>query len=415
MSDHPLRTSLCMILSVILFAACTQVQPPVNSVMSTPVDALPVSVFAQDTVSQAPTPLPQSIIDEADADYLVLSNVYERITPSVVNIEADIDGQTDLFSDVSRGSGFVYDMSGHIITNAHVVKDALSIRVTFNDGYVTQAEIAGIDTYSDLAVIKVDVGLDRLLPLSLTNSDSVRVGQRAIAIGNPFGLNSSMSVGIISGLGRTLRSAALIDSSALPGFQNPSIIQMDTPINPGNSGGPLLNSNGEVVGVTTAIRTESGVFQGVGFAVPANTVGRVVPELIENGSVNYAWMGISVAPEDNGFSVAGLSEALDLPVDSGVLIRGITVGSPADKAGLKGGSDILEVRGQPVCQGGDIIVAINDNYINNMDELVAYLVVNTSPGDTVSLLIVRDRETFELPMTLESRPSENAALRDCEG
>lgn len=401
---------LCLLMAIL--AACGTTTPPASAVISTPVEALPVSI-ANDTSPTVPTPLPADMIAEADADYLLLSNVYERTIPGVVNIEAAPDSSSS--GDTSRGSGFVFDTQGHIITSAHVVKDAREIRVTFNSGYVASARLIGIDTYSDLGVVKVDVSMDKLHPLSRGNSDDVRVGQRAIAIGNPFGLSSSMSVGIVSGLGRTLRSAALIDAAALPGFQNPSIIQTDTPINPGNSGGPLLNSQGEVIGVNTAIRTESGVFQGVGFAVPARTVERVVPEIIASGSVNYAWMGISVAPEDNGFGVAGLAEALKLPVDQGVLVRGVTVGSPADKSGLKGGTQVIDVRGQPVCTGGDIIVAINTQYVRNMDELVSYLVMHSAPGDTVILRVVRDRQTFDVPMTLEARPKENGTGRDCAG
>jgi S1-C subfamily serine protease len=224
-----------------------------------------------------------------------------------------------------------------------------------------------------------------------------------------------MSAGIVSGIGRTLRSAELIDAEAPIGFQNPAIIQTDTPINPGNSGGPLLNSHGEVIGVTTAIRTESGVFQGVGFAVPANTVRRVIPEIIQTGQVNYAWLGISVNPEDNGYSIAGLAEALNLPVDSGVLVRGVTLGSPADRAALRGGSEVIEVRGQPVCIGGDIIVAINGIYVDNMDDLITYLLANTRPDDRIRLLVIRDRQTFEIGLTLQARPSREAQVRDCAG
>lgn len=224
-----------------------------------------------------------------------------------------------------------------------------------------------------------------------------------------------MTVGIVSGIGRTLRSAELIDSNAPIGFQNPSIIQTDAPINPGNSGGPLLNSQGQVMGVNTAIRTQSGVFQGVGFAVPANTVHRVVPELIARGFVEYAWIGISVHPEDNGFAVAGLAEPLKLPVNQGVLIRGITQGGPADEAGLRGGTSTQIVRGQSVCVGGDIIVAINDTYVANMDELVTYLNVYTKPNEQVRLLVIRDRESFELSLRLRARPEKDGTVRDCAG
>lgn len=410
------RGSLPPVLIICLMfvlGACSAEPVPINAALSTPVDALPVRVGAVDSVDFMPTVVPQAVIDAADAEYLLLANIYDRTIPSVVNIEAEIKGTTS--NDTSRGSGFVFDMQGHIITSAHVIKDARDIRVTFDDGYVAAGQFVGVDTYSDLGVVKVAVELQRLQPLRLGDSDGVRVGQRAIAIGNPFGLSGSMSVGIVSGLGRTLRSAALIDATALPGFQNPSIIQTDTPINPGNSGGPLLNSQGDVIGVSTAIRTESGVFQGVGFAVPANTVKRVVPELIAKGRVDYAWLGISVTPEDNGFGVAGLAESLKLPVSAGVLVRGVTVNSPADKAGLRGGKNILEIRGQPVCVGGDIIVAVNGEYVRSMDELVAYLVMNTQPGDTIVLRIVRDRQTFEVPLLLESRPASEGTTRDCAG
>lgn len=408
--------SLMGVVMLISIVACSPVSPtPTNGSISTPVTDLPVSVDNAPVTRPLPTPISAEIIDMADADYLLLSNVYDRTTPSVVNIEADIVQEGRIFTDSSRGSGWVYDMNGHIVTNAHVIRGARSVRVTFNNGYVTDGEVVGVDSYSDLGVVRVDVGFDRLRPLALVNSDSVRVGQRAIAIGNPFGLNSSMTVGIISGLGRTLRSAELIDAEAIPGFQNPAIIQTDTPINPGNSGGPLLNSQGEVVGVTTAIRTDSGVFQGVGFAVPANTVARVVPELIEKGRVDYAWMGISVAPEDSGFGVAALAEPLNLAVESGVLIRGVTIGSPADVAGLRGGTVIQNVRNVPICVGGDIIVAIDGQYVRNMDELVAYLVTRTAPNDTVTLRVVRDRDTFEVPMTLRMRPDTDMRVRDCEG
>ncbi len=415
MCNRACSVVLGLVLSL-LFAACQPQTPPPQAIVSTPVNDLPISVSGQVRADEQATVLPQGVIDAADAEYLLMSSIYDRTTPAVVNIEVQLTGSASVFDDVSRGSGFVYDMQGHIITNAHVIKDAVQILVTFNDGFVAEADLVGMDSYSDLGVIRVDVPLDRLSPLALADSDTVRVGQRAIAIGNPFGLSSSMSQGIVSGLGRTLRSAELIDMEAAPGFQNPAIIQTDTPINPGNSGGPLLNSQGEVIGVTTAIRTESGVFEGVGFAVPANTVRRVVPELVDKGAVDYAWMGISVMPEENGFGVAGLSDVLELPVTSGVLIRGVTVDSPADQAGLLGGREIISVRGQPVCVGGDIIVAVNDEYVANMDELVAYLVMNVAPEDTVNLLVVRGRDTFELPMTLQSRPTDGSGLvRDCEG
>jgi S1-C subfamily serine protease len=369
---------------------------------------LPISNQTVRQDDALPTPVSDALIAEADAEYLLLTNIYERVTPSIVNIEVvvNVAGQRG-FVDVGRGSGFIYDRNGHIITNAHVVNNADEIRVTFNDGYVTEAELVGQDVFSDLAVIKVETSSDRLLPLSLADSDNVRVGERAIAIGNPFGLSSSMTVGIVSGLGRQLASAELIDSTAIPGFQNPSIIQVDTDVNPGNSGGPLLNSHGDVIGVNTAIRTDSGIFEGVAFAVPANTVNRVIPELIADGRVDYSWLGITTVSADDGLGVAALAEPLELPVTAGVLVTGVSGNSPAQKAGLQGGTRVRTIRDRDICVGGDIIIAIDDQFVDNMDELVAYLVINTHPGDTVNLLIVRADETFEVPLTLESRPTSN--------
>lgn len=413
-----IRRALWPVVLLLFLVACDSAGPRIDlgSSRSTPISDLPI----RSTIVEAaiPTSVPASIIAEADAEFLLLSNIYERTVPSVVNIEADTptgNGATASLA-LSRGSGFFVDTQGHIVTNAHVIRGALDIRVTFEDGYVAEARTVGSDLYSDLAVLKVHVDAERSRPLPIIeNSDTVRVGQRAISIGNPFGLNSSMSVGIISGVGRTLRSAELIDTNAPVGFQNPSIIQTDTPINPGNSGGPLLDSTGQVVGVTTAIRTESGVFQGVGFAVPANTVRRVVPELIQKGRVDYSWIGITVTAEENGYGVAGLAEPLALPVRSGVLLRGVAENSPADEAGLRGGSSVRQIRGQPVCVGGDIIVALNGYYVANMDELLTYLVTDTRPGDTIQVRIVRGLETFDVPMTLRTRPAREGVLRDCAG
>ncbi|MCB9454193.1 MAG: trypsin-like peptidase domain-containing protein [Anaerolineaceae bacterium] len=402
-----MKTTLYAILLVVmvsLLAACQGATIPPAAVASTPVADLANAAYQ----GQIPTPVSADIIKEADAEYLLLENLYERLAPSVVNIEVTVETpHPDIVEfGISRASGWVLDTEGHIVTNAHVVEGAQDITVTFNDGYVATAELIGSDVFSDLAVVKVSVNPERLHPMVIGEAGNVRVGERAIAIGNPFGLASSMTVGIVSGLGRQLPSAELISNDITPGFQNPSIIQVDTDINPGNSGGPLLNSQGEVIGVNTAIRTESGVFEGVGFAVPAATVRRVVPELIEKGQIVYAWLGITVLPVDEGYGVAALAEPLGLPVDAGVLINNVSLESPASKGGLHGGDHIEAVRGRTICAGGDIIVAINGQFIANMDELVSYLVINTAPGDVVTLLIVRGKDTFEVPITLESRPED---------
>lgn len=367
----------------------------------------PAQTARTSAAAMTPTALSDALVAAADAEYLLLTNIYERASPSVVNIEASINGET------RRGSGFVFDRQGHIITNAHLVKDADAIVVTLRNTYVLNAELIGLDSFSDLALLKVSTAAERLSPLRIGESAPVKVGQRAISIGNPFGLKTSMTTGIVSGLGRTLPSAELIDAGVVSGFGNPSIIQIDAAIHPGNSGGPLLDSSGLVIGITTAMQSDSGRFQGIGFAVPADTMRRVIPDLIAEGRVEYAWMGVSVMPEDGGFGVAGLSEALDLPVERGVLLRGVTEGSPAHVAGLLGGDSPVYVRGELVCAGGDLIVAIDGFYFENLDGLITYLVQNTRPGDEVDLLAIRDRQPLDIRLRLQGRPARERPVIDC--
>lgn len=404
----PLHLILLMwCISPFMLIAC---QPDTTPTAPNISNSTPISNLGISSTNAVPTALPDALIQEADAEYLLLTNLYERTVPSVVNIEA-VNVQVG-FTDTGRGSGFIYDRNGHIVTNAHVVNNANVIYITFNDGFVTTAELVAQDNYSDLAVLKVDTSIDRLLPLELADSDLVKVGQRAVAIGNPWGLQGSMTAGIVSAIGRQLDSAELIDASSLPGFQNPRIIQIDATLSPGNSGGPLLNSEGKVIGVNTAIRTTSGNFEGVGFSVPSNTLRRVIPELINQGQVDYSWLGINTIASD--FGVAAFAEALNLPVQAGVLVTGVTPNSPADKAGLQGGTQIETVRDIPICAGGDIIVAINGQFIHNMDELVNYLVIQTQPNDTIELMVVRGEQTLNISVTLEARPSEGQLVRECE-
>lgn len=356
-----------------------------------------------------PTPLPPQIISQADALQQVFVNLYQRVDPSVVNIETITRSASNDFD--SSGSGFVYNQDGYIITNAHVVRDAREIIVTFRDGHTLNAELIGSDGYSDLAVIKVETDKARLVPVTLGDSSTVKVGQTVIAIGNPFGLISSMTTGIVSATGRTLSSARMMNPRTLTPFQNPAIIQVDAQINPGNSGGPLLNLNGEVIGVNTAIRSETGTFQGIGFSVPVNTVKRIIPQLIQNGRAEYTWLGIeSIGAAVSGvgagnLTVAGLYERLNLPVDYGVMIGRVVAGSPADAAGLRGGNRTETVRGQIIQVGGDIIVAINDTPVRDFDALIGYLVTNTSPGDKVLLTVYRGRNVIKVEVTLEARPN----------
>ena len=400
---------------IILFGLSAQMLIACNftDLQSNPADDSAIDLDAAPASERAPTALPDEIVSAADAEYRLLSNIYERASPSVVNIEAVLLADDGSASDTRRGSGFVYDQQGHIITNAHLVNAVDAITVTLQSAQVYPAQVLALDSFSDLAVLKTSIKSERLAPLRIGESSRVKVGQRGIVIGNPFGLSSSMTTGVISGLGRTLPSVELSDGGVAPGFDNPSIIQIDAIINPGNSGGPLLDSQGLVIGITTAIRSDNGLFQGIGFAVPADTMRRVIPDLIKHGRVDYSWMGISVMREDGGYSVAGLSEALDLPVERGVLLRGVSEGSPAYRAGLRGGDTIIDLRGEEVCAGGDLIVAINGYHLQNLDDLVTYLVQQTRPGDEVELLVIRDRLTQEIPVTLASRALESGRTLDC--
>ena len=303
-----------------------------------------------------------------------------------------------------QGSGFVYDTEGHIITNNHVVANAIRVTVVFSDDTEAEAEVIGTDPGSDLAVIKVDVDPDRLHPVTIGNSDELQVGQLVAAIGNPFGLAGSMTTGIISGLGRSLPSGASAPNGGT--FTIPEIIQTDTAINPGNSGGPLLNLSGEVIGVNTAIQTNgltlgaTPSFGGISYVVPSNIVTQVVPQLIENGEIVYPWLGISGTTLDDD-----LARAMDLPVEqNGVLVFQVIEGSPAAEAGLRGSDEQITINGLGAVIGGDVITKMNDQVINNFEDLLTYIVRQTSIGQTVTLEIIRDGETQTIEVTLQARP-----------
>lgn len=326
-----------------------------------------------------------------------LVRLYEDVNPGVVTIRVlseDAGG--------GLGSGFVYDKQGHIITNYHVVEGVDEMEVDFPSGFKTRGQVIGIDLDSDLAVIKVDVPESELFPLTMGDSSQLRVGQTVVAIGNPFELNSTMTLGIISARGRTLDSLREAPGGQL--FSAGDLIQTDAAINPGNSGGPLLNLNGEVIGVNRAIRTtnftlsEDPVNSGIGFAIAVNIVNRVVPELISNGEYDYPYLGISSLPEITLLQ----QEALGLSQATGAYVTTVTPDSPADEAGLRGGSEPTEIRG--INAGGDLITAIDGLMVQRFDDLLSYLINNTSPGDTVDLTILRDGEEIHLDLTLGRRP-----------
>jgi len=355
---------------------------------------LPVSLPAEVGVEAAPTsqqlprtdtelaPTPQTL---ADLEEQLLVELYERVSPSVVHIAVTTR------SSGGAGSGFVWDAEGHIVTNNHVVEGARRIVVSFADDSTAEAELVGADADSDLAVIKVDVPAGRLHPVELGDSDALRVGQRAIAIGNPFGFEQTMTAGIVSALGRVVRQEN--------GFSLPQLIQTDAAINPGNSGGPLLDSHGRVIGVTTLIFSNSGANAGVGFAVPVDTVKRVAPPLVATGRYADPWLGIQ------GTSITPLlAEELDLPVEQGVLVQTVVEGGPADKAGLRGGDQQVRFEGMLMTTDGDIIVAIDDAAVQEMDDLIVYL-ANKSVGQRVTLTVLRDGRRQRIQVTLGERPA----------
>ena len=305
-----------------------------------------------------------------------------------------------------QGSGFVWDTQGNIVTNNHVVEGATRINVTFADGRSVPATIVGRDPDSDLAVIKVDpAGLD-LRPVTLADSANVKVGQFVIAIGDPFGLANSMTFGIVSALGRSM--AAGSENQALvtgPSFQIPDIIQTDAPINPGNSGGVLLDLDGRVIGVTSAIESPVRSNAGVGFAIPSATVQNVVPALIQTGTYQHPYLGITGATLNPAVAQAmGLDAA-----QRGALVDSVTQGGPADKAGVRGSSKEVTVDGQSVPAGGDVIVKIDSQTVNTMDDIISYLSRRTKVGQVVSLTVLRDGQQTTLQVTLGSRPGQGSA------
>jgi serine protease Do len=300
------------------------------------------------------------------------------------------------------GSGFVWDKEGHIVTNNHVVADASTIEVTFADGTTVPAKLVGADPDSDLAVLKIDTSAVQVQPIQLADSKQVKVGQLAIAIGNPFGLEGTMTTGIISALGRTM--PANEGATNGPSYSIPDIIQTDAPINPGNSGGVLLNDQGQVVGVTFAIESSSRSNSGIGFVIPASIVGRVVPSLISSGTYQHPYLGIS-----GGNLSPSLAKAMNLKsTQRGALVGDVVANGPADKAGLLGSNKQATVEGQQLPVGGDVIIAINGETIKSMDDLIAYLSANTSVGDKITMTILRDGKQQDVDVTLGARPARTA-------
>ncbi|MCC7208724.1 MAG: trypsin-like peptidase domain-containing protein [Anaerolineae bacterium] len=347
---------------------------------------------------------PTAVVDDQSA---ILESVYSLANPSVVSIVVRVpasaaindmmpfvdprNNQTPDFQ-YGQGSGFLYDTNGHILTNAHVVESADRIDVTFSNGLTLEAEVVGIASDSDLAVLKVDPALVPAGPLTLADSDVVQVGQRAIAIGNPFGLSNTMTEGIISAVDRSLPQST---------FRIPKILQTDAAINPGNSGGPLLNVDGQVIGVNTAIRSGVQQSSGVGFAIPSNIVRLIADELIATGKVTHSYLGIT-----GQTLTTRLNRALELPLDfRGVLVAEVPAGGPAARAGLRGSANETTINDEVYQIGGDIITAVDDQPVRVFEDLLAYLFTKTNPGDTVTLTLLRDGQEMKVDVTLSERPA----------
>jgi len=386
------KTKLMTILLIIplLIMACSLTLPSAsqleNSTNSASVEATQVP---KTTEKPAEISVPESITNQE----AVLEQLYQNVNPSVVNIYI-YGKQNDILMPIGAGSGFVYDSKGHILTNAHVVSDSDEIEVIFSDGTREIGQAIGIDYHSDLAIIELAELPDGVQPLKLGNINNVKVGQSVVAIGDPFGLGGTMTTGIVSALGRTI--------PALTPFSIPESIQTDAAINPGNSGGPLLNLNGEVIGVNAQIETGgmSRSNSGVGFAIPISIVKMVVPELIEKGNYSWPWLGVR-----GGNVTPWLVQAMELPVDSGAYMAEIDSTGPAHRAGLKGSTGEKIVDGHKVEVGGDVIIAIDGEPVNSFTDLLVYIAMKTKPNQKIKLTVVRDGKEKEITVTLAERPT----------
>jgi len=384
-----MRKRLCQRLvpgvALLLLAAC-RIDSAGSATAPTAPPPTPIVIVA------TPTPLADADLLPIDIEEQLITNLYERVGPSVVHVASEIVTMDFFFGPVASegtGSGFVWDDAGHIVTNYHVVEDANRIEVIFSDESQVEAEVVGVDPRNDLAVLRVDPStLDSrattLRPLTLGAADTIRVGQRAIAIGNPFGLDRTLTTGVVSALGRPLETES--------GDYIFNVIQTDAAINPGNSGGPLLNSRGEVIGINTAIQEGA---EGIGFAVPVETLQRVVPVLVAEGQYRHPTLGLL------GYSItAPLAEALGLPVERGVLVAQLSRGGPADAAGVRGAQQEAVVGNRRVLAGGDILTHLDGREIADWNALLEYLELNKRVGDRLTLSLLRDGQPLTLEATL---------------
>jgi 2-alkenal reductase len=379
---------------------------------------------SQTAPALAPVAVPSSASTSLASIDAAFEQIYNQVNPSVVKInivqKQAVDSSLAPFFGIPRsqlpqyqyqqalGSGFVWDTHGDIVTNNHVISGADQISVTFADGTTVSGKVIGADPSGDLAVVKVNAPASELHPVQLGDSTKLQVGQLAIAIGNPFGEQNTMTSGIISALGRSIPS-----NPNAPGatYTIPDVIQTDAPINPGNSGGVLLDDQGQVIGVTFQIESQSGSSAGIGFAIPSAIVKQIVPSLIATGHYDHPYLGISGTTLDST-----LAQAMNLnPNQRGALVVDVTTGGPADQAGLHGSTQQVSIDGQQALVGGDVITAINGQPIRSFDALTAYLARSTKVGQTITLTILRDGKEQSVPVTLTARPNGSAQSSDGTG
>ena len=426
MTKRTISLSILVVFAMLALTACGGISLSTNSTNSPNANPAPVQPAPTKALS---APAAGTVQSGGSSDLLAayqgtLENIYTTVSPSVVNIRVvqavagsntttqQIPGfpffnlpqgqqQAPQQYQTALGSGFVWDQSGDIVTNNHVVSGADKIEVTFSDGTIVPATLVGADPDSDLAVIKVSVSADKLHPVTLADSTAIKVGELAVAIGEPFGLEGSMTTGIISAVGRSLPA----DQTAAQSYTIPDVIQTDAPINPGNSGGVLVDAAGHVVGVTSAIDSPVRASAGVGFAIPSSIVNNVVPALITNGKYVHTWLGISGAS-----LVPELATAMNLDAGQrGALVEEIMPNSPAEKAGLQGSNKQVTIEGQNAIVGGDVITAIDNQPVLQMDDLIAYLADSTKVGQTVTLTILRNGKQQTVDVTLAARPSSSGS------
>jgi S1-C subfamily serine protease len=344
-------------------------------------------------------PAPASFGNSGDSS--TIQQIYERAAPAVVQVLSTQVVDDDPFfgpqESQAQGSGFIIDKAGHVVTNYHVVQGAAKVAVSFSQNDRIPAKVVGVDPSTDIAVLEVDTQARALTPLPLGDSDAVRVGDPVVAIGNPFGLERTITAGIVSALQREI--------TAPNGFQIDKVIQTDASINPGNSGGPLLSTRGEVIGVNSQIAPDPAGGRGnigIGFAVPINTVKSVVSQILETGRVEHAFLGVSMVTVDDA-----LRSNFRMPAERGVLIIEVVPGSPADKAGLRGGKTQMVIDGRTYMLGGDVITKIDGEAVESVEEARA-AVRSKKPGDSITLEIRDDKTTKTLTIELGRQPSAQA-------